>query len=380
MDKFDFLIVGAGLASSVLAERIASKLNRKVLIIEKRDHIGGNCYDYRDANGILVQKYGPHIFHTSSERVFKYLSRFTDWTNYRHKVVGFYRNKYYPIPINLDTVNLFYGLNLKNELELKNFLAQKGVKPARVENSRDVVVSRFGEELYEAFVKHYTKKQWGRYPEELDKSVLERLVCRYDHNPYYFADTYQGLPVSGYTNMFDRMLDDKNIQIRLNTDFFKLNNSVRYDRLIYTGLLDQFFNYRLGQLDYRGIHFVLEDIDRQSYQPYCVVNHPEMEVEYSRVTEFKKFYNTTSSSNTVICKEYFNWGGEPCYPVLDWKNSALLKKYNQEINRLRNVIFLGRLACFKYLNMDQVVGESLAAFETLIYPKYRDLRNIRRYA
>jgi UDP-galactopyranose mutase len=380
MDKFDFLIVGAGFAGSVLAERIASKLNRKVLIVEKRDHIGGNCYDYRDTNGILVQKYGPHIFHTNSKPVFNYLSRFTGWHNYRHKVVGLYRNNYYPIPINLDTVNLFYGLRLKNARELKKFLEKKRVKLDHIANSKDVVVARFGEELYEAFIKHYTKKQWGRYPEELDKSVLERLICRYDHNPYYFADTYQGLPASGYTKMFEHMLDDKNIQTRLNTDFFKLNNSVKYDRLIYTGRLDQFFNYRLGHLDYRGIHFAFEKFDRKSYQPHCVVNHPEMDVEYSRVTEFKKLYNTISSSNTVICKEYFNWDGEPCYPVLDWKNSALLKRYCQKISHLKNVIFLGRLACFKYLNMDQVVEDSLDAFETIIYPDYRDLRNIRKYA
>ena len=367
MVRFDFLIVGAGLAGAVLAERIATQLNQKVLIVEKRDHIGGNCYDYRNVDGILVQKYGPHIFHTSSERVFKYLSRFTDWTNYRHKVVGFYRNKYYPIPINLDTVNLFYGLNLKNEQELKNFLVPKRVKPARVENSRDVVVSRFGEELYEAFVKHYTKKQWGRYPEELDKSVLERLVCRYDRNPYYFADTYQGLPASGYTKMFERMLENRNIQIRRNTDYFKIKNKIKYDRLIYTGRLDQFFNYQFGRLDYRGIHFVFENVDRKSYQPHCVVNHSEMDVDYSRVTEFKKFYKTISR-NTVICKEYFKWDGEPCYPVLDKKNSALLKRYNKKMSHLHNVIFLGRLACFKYLNMDQVVDASLDTFENEMLP------------
>ena len=378
MDRFDFLIVGSGLAGAVLAERIATQLNQKVLIVEKRDHIGGNCYDYRNVDGILVQKYGPHIFHTSSERVFKYLSRFTDWTNYRHKVVGLYRNKYYPIPINLDTVNLFYGLNLENEQELKNFLAQKRVKLAQVKNSRDVVVSRFGEELYEAFVEQYTKKQWGRYPEELDKSILERLVCRYDRNPYYFADIYQGMPASGYTKMFERMLDSRNIQIRLNTDFFKIKRAIKYDRLIYTGPLDQFFSYKFGHLDYRGIHFAFENIDRESYQPHCVVNHSEMDVEYSRVTEFKKFYDQRSS-NTVICKEYFGWDGEPCYPVLDLKNHALLKRYNRKINFLKNAIFLGRLARFKYLNMDQVVEESLDAFEAQVSVEFCGPRNLRRY-
>jgi UDP-galactopyranose mutase len=371
MDRFDFLIVGAGLAGAVLAERIASQLNQKILIVEKRDHIGGNCYDYRNVDGILVQKYGPHIFHTSSKRVFEYLSRFTDWTNYRHKVVGLYRNKYYPIPINLDTVNLFYGLNLKNEQELNNFLVQKRVKLARVANSRDVIVSRFGEELYEAFVKHYTKKQWGCYPEELDKSVLERLVCRYDRNPYYFTDIYQGMPASGYTKMFERMLENRNIQIRRNTDFFKIKNKVKYDRLIYTGRLDRFFNDQFDTLDYRGIHFVFENLKKEAYQPHCVINHSDREVEYSRVTEFKKFY-AKRSSNTVICKEYFGWDGEPCYPVLDWKNRALLKRYNRKIDYLDNVIFLGRLARFKYLNMDQVVEESLDAFEIKVSPEFPD--------
>lgn len=293
------------MAGAVLAERIATQLNQKVLIVEKRDHIGGNCYDYRNVDGIL---------------------------------------------------------------------AQKRVKLAQVENSRDVVVSRFGEELYEAFVEQYTKKQWGRYPEELDKSILERLVCRYDRNPCYFADIYQGMPASGYTKMFERMLDNRNIQIRSNTDFFKIKKQIKYGRLIYTGRLDQFFNYQFGHLDYRGIHFAFENIDRKSYQPHCVVNHSEMDVEYSRVTEFKKFYDRRSS-NTVICKEYFGWDGEPCYPVLDWKNRSLLKRYNRKINALKNVIFFGGLARFKYLNMDQVVEESLDAFEAKVSAEFCGSRN-----
>ncbi len=379
MVVFDFLIIGAGFAGSVLAERIASQLNRKVLIVDRRDHISGNCYDYQDAGGIFVQKYGPHIFHTDSNRVFEYLSQFTSWNDYRHKVVALYRNQYYPIPINLDTVNLFYGLRLSNEQEVKRFLEKKKTKIAHMKNSRDVVVSRFGEELYDAFVKHYTKKQWGRYPEELEKSILERLIYRFDRNPYYFSDCYQGLPTTGYTKMFERMLNHKNIDLRLNTDFFQIKDSVRYSTLIYTGRLDQFFGYKYGCLEYRGIDFVFEKADKISYQPHCVVNHPERHVEYSRVTEFKKFYNH-NCDHTVICKEYFGPEGEPCYPVLDWKNKVLLKKYKKEIKKLKNVIFAGRLACFKYLDMDQTVEQSLETFDNQILPAFSDCGHQRRLA
>lgn len=363
--KYDYLIVGAGFAGSVLAERLARDANKKVLVIDIRDHVGGNCYDYPDENGILIQKYGPHIFHTKNKEVFDYLSGFTAWNDYKHKVIAFYKGRYYPIPINLDTVNLFYEINLETEEELKKFLGSKKVWLDEIKNSEDVIVSKFGKELYEAFVKNYTKKQWDRYPHELDKSVLERLAIKYDKNPYFFPDdTYQGMPVDGFGKIFKKMLDHENITLKLNVDYFHMNNQIEYDRLIFTGRIDQFFDYNFGKLEYRCIDFTFATLDEEDYQPNTVVNHTDRDVEFLRVTEFKKFHEH-QCKKTVICKELFNWDGELSYPVINEKNFRLLEKYKILAKEKKDTLFIGRLAQYEYLNMDNVVEKALEAYKTL---------------
>jgi len=364
MADYDYLIVGAGFAGSVLAERIVTQLGKKVLVIDKRDHVGGNCFDYFNKDGIFVQKYGPHIFHTKNREIFDYLSKFTEWKDYKHKVFAFYKGKHYIIPINLNTVNKFYGLDLKDEAELRDFLDKKKENISEIKNSRDVVVSKFGEELYEAFVKHYTKKQWDLYPEELHKSVLERLPIKYDKNDNFFMDPYQGMPKLGFSEIFKKMLFNKNLKIGLNIDFFKLRDKISYKNIIYTGPLDKFFNNKYGKLKYRRIKFTFEDHETDSFQPNSVVNHTDKDNEFSRVTEFKKFYDTPTK-NTVICKELFSWEGEPSYPVFDMENIKLAEKYMEESNKHKNVFFVGRLAQYKYLNMDQVVDEALKLFEKI---------------
>lgn len=362
MEEYDYLVVGAGFAGAVMAERLAS-LNKKVLIIDKRDHIGGNCYDYDD-EGIFVQKYGPHIFHTKSKEVFDYLSQFTSWIEYKHKVLAFFNNEYYPIPINLTTVNKFYNINLKTEEELKKFLDTKKVYVDEINNSRDVVVSKFGYDLYEAFVKHYTMSQWDKFPEELDKSILERLPIRYNENDYYFDEPYEKMPQLGFTSLFQKLLDNKNITIKLGVDFFKIKNEVKYKKLIYTGRLDEFFGFMYGELEYRSLEFNIEKHNLSSYQPNAVVNHTGKNSSFFRLTEFSKFYNF-KSNNTIICKERKSSNGEPSYPLLNDKNLNLLKRYLSEMSNCENVIFVGRLAQFKYYNMDQIVQECLNITKSL---------------
>jgi len=355
---YDYLIVGCGFSGIVLAERLSSS-GKRVLIIDKRNHLGGNCYDYLSGK-ILIQKYGPHIFHTKNEQVFKYLNRFTKFNNYTHKVLAYYDGKYFPVPINLKTVNKFFNLNLKNEEELKIFLKKKIKRIKKIKNSEDVVVSKFGKELYDAFVKTYTRKQWDKYPNELDKSILERLPIRYDKNDKYFDDPFQGMPKGGYTKMFENMLSNKKITLKLNTPY---NEEIKKSakKTIWTGKIDEYFNYKFGKLEYRGAKFVFEKYKLRDFLPNSVVNFPEDKFKFSRITEFKKFYGI-KSRKTLICREYFVWGEEPAYPVNTPKNIKLLKRYEDQTKKERNVYFLGRLGRYKYINMDKCVEEALELF------------------
>jgi len=359
---YDYLIVGAGLSGITLAERLAS-IGKSVLLIDKRNHVGGNCYDYFDGP-ILVQKYGPHLFHTSSLEVFSYLSRFTGWNDYRHRVVAFYKGSYYPIPINRTTINAFFGVDLASENAVEEFLRDKRVSTPAVNNSRDVVISKYGVDLYDAFIKHYTKKQWDLFPEELDRSVLERLPIRYNDNPYYFADPYQGMPDKGFTAMFNKMLSNPNITFMANADYRSLNNAIPYRHLIYTGKIDEYYNYKYARLDYRCIAFVFDTYDEISHQPYPVVNFTEANPPYTRITEFKYFYNTIAD-NTICCTEYASWHGEPSYPVSNERNRTLLQEYLKDAARERSVSFVGRLGAYQYLNMDQAVAAALAMFKRM---------------
>lgn len=371
-----YLIVGAGITGITLAERIASD-GKQVTLIDKRDHIGGNCHDCPSENRTFVHTYGPHIFHESDEKIIAYLSRFTDWVKYRHRVVALHDGAYYPIPINRTTVNRFFGVELQTEKSVREFLREKREPIAQIASSRDVVVSKFGVELYGAFFHHYTKKQWDLFPEELDKSVFERLPIRYDDNPYYFNDTFQGLPKNGYTKMFESMVDHPNIRIELGTEFSAIDHPERFTLIVYTGRIDQYFGRRYGTLDYRCIQFEFERILKTNFQPYAVVNYPGPDRAFTRITEFKHFYPGTGASGTmdedlpgrndetIICREYPSWEGEPSYPVINPANLDLYKRYAELAKAERNVIFAGRSGTFRYLNMNQAVSESLKLFEKI---------------
>jgi UDP-galactopyranose mutase len=360
---FDYLIVGAGFAGSVLAERLASKANKKVLLIDKRNHIAGNTYDYFNNDGILVHKYGPHIFHTNSKDVFDYLSVFTPWRWYEHKVLASVDGQLVPIPINLNTINSLYGLNLSSD-QVEAFLSSKAEKLSRVKTSEDVVVSKVGRELYEKFFKGYTRKQWGLDPSELDASVTARIPTRTNKDNRYFTDTYQAMPLHGYTRMFEEMLSHPNIKIMLNTDYREIQELIPYKNLIYTGPIDSYFDYCYGKLPYRSLEFKFETKEAECVQPTGTVNYPN-EHPYTRSTEFKYLTGQQHAKTTVVY-EYPLAEGDPYYPIPRPENAEIYKKYQQLASTLPNVYFTGRLGTYKYYNMDQVVAQSLTLFKKLM--------------
>ncbi len=361
-EKFDYLIVGAGFAGCTLAERLASELNKKVLVVEKRDHIGGNCFDQYNEDGILVKPYGPHIFHTKIKEVWDYLNRFTPFNHYVHRVIANVNGKEYYFPINLDTMEKLIGRAFTPET-LRAYFEEKRVKDIEIKNSRNVVVSQVGEEIYELFVKHYTKKQWGFYPEELDASVLQRIPVRYDRDTRYFDDPWQGIPTDGYHKLFENMLNHKSIHLLLQTDYKTIIHDIAFDRLIYTGPIDYYFDYEYGKLPYRSIRFQFETLAMERFQSAAVVNYT-MDREYTRITEFKHFYFQEHLATTV-CYEYPCDEGDPYYPVSREDNRRMYEKYKAAADKLENTYFVGRLAEYKYLNMDQAVMHALELFEQI---------------
>jgi len=359
---FDYMIVGAGFAGSVLAERLASQLDAKVLIVERRHHIGGNAYDYYDDAGILVHKYGPHIFHTNSEKVFQYLSRFTAWRPYEHRVQTSVDGQLVPIPINADTLNKLYGLNLTCQ-QVDGFLESIAEPREQVKTSEDVVVSRVGRDLYEKFFRNYTRKQWNLDPSELDASVTARVPVRTSRDDRYFTDRFQAMPLHGYTRMFEKMLNHPNISVMLNTDYSDIKDEVRFRDLIFTGPIDEYFDYCYGQLPYRSLRFEHQTHDRAQYQPAAVVNYPN-EHAYTRITEFK-YLTGQEHPKTSIVFEYPQSEGDPYYPIPQQKNADLYAKYKAMADALPDVHFAGRLGTYKYYNMDQVVAQALTLFDKL---------------
>ena len=334
----------------------------RVLLIDRRDHVGGNAYDHLDAAGILIHQYGPHIFHTNSSQVFDYLSQFTRWRPYEHRVRAFVDGQLVPIPINLDTVNRLYGLDLDEE-GVARWLAARAEPVAEIRTSEDVVVSKVGRELYEKFFRGYTRKQWGVDPSELDKSVTARVPTRTNRDDRYFADRHQAMPRDGYTRMFERMLDHPKITIELGTDFGELPRSLRWRRLIYTGPVDEYFGYRYGRLPYRSLRFDHRTLDTAWHQPVAVVNYPQTE-RYTRVTEYKHLTGQRHA-RTSITYEYPSDEGDPYYPVPRPENAALYRRYEALAEAHAEVFFVGRLATYKYYNMDQVVGQALATFRRI---------------
>lgn len=359
---FDYLIVGAGFAGSVLAERLASQAGKKVLIVDIRNHIGGNAYDHYNEEGILVHKYGPHIFHTNSRPVFEYLSQFTEWRPYEHRVLASVDGQLVPIPINLDTINKLYSLNL-TAFEVDQFFASVAEPKEQIRTSEDVVVSKVGRELYEKFFRNYTRKQWGMDPSELDRSVTARVPTRTNRDDRYFTDTYQAMPLHGYTRMFERMLSHPNIKIMLNTDYRDVINLIPYNEMIYTGPIDLFFNYCYGKLPYRSLEFKHETLNKPVHQSAPVVNYPNEHL-YTRITEFK-YLTGQEHPKTSVVYEYPQAEGDPYYPVPRPENAELYKQYKALADALPNVHFVGRLATYKYYNMDQVVAQALTVFNTL---------------
>jgi UDP-galactopyranose mutase len=359
---FDYLIVGAGFAGSVLAERLATQCNKKVLIIDKRDHIAGNAYDYYNNEGILIHKYGPHIFHTNSKEVFEYLSQFTPWRPYEHKVLGSVDGQLVPIPINLNTINRLYNLNLCSA-DVEAFFAERAEKVDRVKTSEDVVVSKVGRELYEKFFRGYTRKMWDLDPSDLDASVTARVPTRTNRDDRYFTDTYQAMPLYGYTHMFGNMLSHKNIKIMLNTDYKEVIDIIPYKNLIFTGPVDEYFNYCYGKLPYRSLEFKFETIDKEVFQPTGTVNYPNEQL-YTRITDFK-YLTGQVHPKTAIVYEFPKAEGDPYYPVPRPENAELYKRYQQLASTMKNTYFVGRLATYKYYNMDQVVAQALTTFKKI---------------
>jgi len=353
---FDYVIVGAGFSGSVVAAQMARNFGKRVMLLDRRNHIGGNAYDHHDQHGILVHKYGPHIFHTNSKDVFDYLSLFTEWRNYEHKVLASVDGKLVPIPINLDTVNILHGLELTVD-EMEAYLEKIAEKPPAIRTSEDVVVSRVGRDLYEKMFRGYTRKQWGLDPSDLDASVTARIPVRTNRDDRYFTDTYQAMPRHGFTRMFENMLDHPNITVILNTDYRDVLKSVQYRELVYTGPVDEFFGYRFGKLPYRSIQFRHETVDVEKLQPVAVINHPN-EHDYTRVTEFKHLTGQAHSKTSVVY-EYPCDGGDPYYPVPRPDNTAIYKRYEALATQTPAVHFVGRLATYKYYNMDQVVAQAL---------------------
>ena len=361
---FDYLIVGAGFAGSVLAERLARGQNKKVLLIDRRPHIGGNAYDCHDQHGILIHKYGPHIFHTNSAEIFNYLSRFTEWRQYQHRVRACVDGRLLPIPINLDTINELYGLQLTPD-GMKTYLASVAEKRERNVTSEDVVVSGMGRELYEKFFRNYTRKQWGLDPSELDAQVTARVPVRFNRDDRYFTDTYQAMPARGFTHMFGNMLDHPNIKIMLNADYRDVCEEVTFDQLIFTGPIDEYFDYRFGPLPYRCLEFKHETHHRPVFQPAPVINYPN-EYAYTRVTEFK-YLTGQEHPSTSIVYEFPRADGDPYYPIPRPANAALYKQYQSLALETPDVHFVGRLGTYRYYNMDQVVGQALTLFTRLTH-------------
>ncbi|MFL5735188.1 MAG: UDP-galactopyranose mutase [Chloroflexia bacterium] len=359
---FDYLVVGAGFAGSVLAERLATQQDKKVLVVDKYPHIGGNAYDHYDASGILIHKYGPHIFHTNSAKVFEYLSGFTPWRQYQHRVLAYVDGQFVPMPINLDTVNKLYGLNLTS-FELEEWFASVAEPVEECLTSEDVVVSKVGRDLYNKFFRGYTRKQWGLDPSELDASVTSRVPVRTNRDDRYFTDTYQVMPLYGYTKMFEKMLSHPNIKVMLNTDYREIEGIIPYREMIYTGPVDAFFNHRFGKLPYRSLEFQHETLDMEVFQPTGTVNYPN-EYPYTRISEFK-YLTGQQLSKTSIVYEFPCDNGDPYYPVPRPENAELYKKYQALAEDTDGVYFVGRLATYKYYNMDQVVAQALSVYEKI---------------
>ena len=364
-ERVDTLVVGAGFAGAVIAERLRTVLGQTVTVVEQRDHIAGNAFDCVDAHGVLIHRYGPHIFHTNSDVVVDYLSQFTAWRPYEHRVLAAVDGDLLPIPINRTTINRRYGLDLRTDEEVERFYAERREPIAETRTSEDAVLAKVGRDLYETFFRGYSRKQWGRDPSELHATVCGRIPTRTNADDRYFADTFQKMPADGFTRMFERML--AGVDVRLGTAFESLDGTIEYDHLVFTGPIDAYFGYRYGRLPYRSLVFETRTYptpDGGLIQPVAVVNHPSTAVDYTRVTEYRHLTGQRHGFSTLHV-EYPQETGDPFYPIPSDATRALYRRYEALAAELPNVTFVGRLARYQYLNMDQVVGQALGTFQKL---------------
>ncbi|HVE49618.1 MAG TPA: UDP-galactopyranose mutase [Casimicrobiaceae bacterium] len=370
--RVDVLVVGAGFSGAVVAQRLASH-GVKVLIIDKRPHVGGNAHDKVDEHGLLIHPYGPHIFHTNGVRIAEYLSQFTEWRFYEHRVLAKVADKLVPIPINIDTVNRVYGLSLTQDT-IGAFFESVREQRSTVRTSEDVVLTAVGRDLYEKFFRGYTRKQWGLDPSQLAASVAARIPTRTNHDDRYFTDTFQHMPLEGYTRMFDRMLDHPNIRFEGGVDFFKIRRRIRARHIVYTGPIDAYFDCCYGRLPYRSIEFSHEHLPAtDQYQSVGTINFP-CDHDYTRITEFKHLTGQTHTGTSIV-REYPCDEGDPYYPIPRPENEAVLKRYESLAKDATEVSFVGRLAQYRYYNMDQCVGAALKAAEgVLLHLGLEDVR------
>jgi UDP-galactopyranose mutase len=373
MEKFDSLVVGAGYAGAVMAERLASQCDERVLVIDRRDHIAGNAYDYVDDHGVLTHAYGAHIFHTSSAKVVEYLSQYTDWWPYEHRVIANLDGRLMPLPINRTTVNMFFGLKLQSDQEVAEFYAAKAEPMTHVRTSEDAIVSKVGREIYEAFFRGYTRKQWRRDPSQLHASVCGRIPLRTNDDDRYFGDWHQKMPRDGFTAMFERILSHPRIEVRTGVDFRTVREEVEFAHLVWTGPIDEYFDYEYGPLPYRSLRFELFNESTPGgslVQPAAVVNYPREDVPWTHIVEFRHLTGQVHESST-LAREYPSTEGDPYYPIPSDDTRAIFKLYEARAAALQNVTFVGRLARYQYLDMDQVVGQALATFGRLMKARGR---------
>lgn len=366
MSSPSILIIGAGISGSTLA-RLFAELGKHVVVIEKREHIAGNCFDYINEDGILVSKYGAHLFHTNDAEVWKFVNQFSRWRRYEHKVVARVDGTLVPVPVNITTVNKIFGLSIRTESEMNEWLEKNQVKNGNPQNGKEAALARVGSVLYEKIFREYTFKQWGKYPEDLAASVLQRIPVRNNFDDRYFSDTYQGIPIGGYRKLFENLLNHENIKLRLNTDFFDIQNEIgSFQKIFYTGPIDRYFNFKqkIGEnLEWRSIHFEWRTIDQEFYQPNLVVNYPQKKDGlFTRIVEYKHLSNQ-KNEKTTICYEYTSDEGEPYYPVPNTKNNEIFEKYKNMAKELKHIYFVGRLANYKYFNMDEAFRNALDIFK-----------------
>ena len=354
---YDYLIVGSGLFGSTFAYEM-TKAGKKCLIVESKDHIGGNCYT-ENIDNINIHTYGPHIFHTNDSEIWKWINQFTDFHPYKHTPKVRYKDKIYSFPINLMTLNQIWGV--KTPEEANNKLNEVKVKNDNPENLEEWILSQVGKDIYDIFIKGYTQKQWGRHPKNLPKFIIKRLPIRTNFDDNYFFDKYQGIPVGGYTQIFEKLLEFS--EVRLNTNYFSNRehfNSIS-KKIVFTGKIDEFYDFKFGELDYRTLRFENERYEIEDYQGCSIINYTEYDVAYTRVTEHKHFENSKSNV-TWITKEYpskYKKGDIPYYPINDIKNNEIYNKYKKLSEQYPNIIFGGRLAEYKYYDMHQIIGSAL---------------------